>query len=639
VTPGRSAAWPGRAAGARCLAWLLLAAVVLLMPRTLSAQVSAPRMRAAAHPSEVEVGAYFTVQLIALVRSGERPPTNPRLRLPAGLALRGGPQIASRSEATLGAQPVVHTGIEATWRVEATRTGRFKIPSPSVEHGGRTYETNPMEVTVGPRGSRPPAPRSMDPFGLFPQLPFPHLQDFDDLLNPPAPPEPPSDPALALNAAPDASVFLRAMTDKTHAVVGEQVTLSIYQYSRTGAPDAVDVHEPNAPGFFQRQLLQPGSEQETRVAYVGGNPWRTELLRRIALFPLRTGRLEIGPMRASFAGFGLSRARGAAARQSNPLMVFVSDAPAEGRPVGFRPGDVGRFSLQASVEPRSIEAEGAVGVTVQLTGTGNLPITLPVPARAGVEWLEPEVREKLDVQNDRVAGSRTFRYVVRIHTPGRVNLGELALPYYDPDRKSYAVAQASLGQVMVTPSAAPTQHGSTDRDPFAAAGAVRPSLGTHEPSSTPLSDRMLFWLLLGGGPLTVLLLGGGSSALQKLGTRLRQSRTSPARQVSRALGEAREHSKAGDAASAASAAERAVHAALEASTGLRSRGVLRQQLPAALKDRGLDEQTANAVAELLERSEALRFEPGAEREAARELVAATEALTTRVMKKRVKVQG
>ena len=594
-----------------------------------------PRIRATAQPDEVEVGEMFAVSLIALVGRRDTAPVRPKLKLPPGLTLRAGPQVASRTEATLGSQPIVYQGIEATWHVEATRTGRFRVGPMTVEHKGRVFESNLVEVKVVARGAKPPR-NPVDPFGLLPQLPFGHIPGFnEDLLQPPTPPEPPSDPALALNAAPDSVVFLRSIVDKMQAVVGEQVTLSIYQYTRNGNAEAVDIHEPSAPDFFQRALVAPGTEQEPRIAYVGGNPWKAELLRKIALFPLRTGRLEIGPMRGSFAGFGLMRGRSSpvAARQSNPLMVTAVDPPADGRPVGFRAGDVGRFSLTTTVDPRTTEASGAVGVTVTVAGTGNLPLSLPVPARNGIEWLEPEVRERIEVQNDRVSGSRTFRYVVRIQTPGQVELGEIALPYYDPDRRAYDVAQAQLGRVMVTPSASPALSAAPENDPFEAVAGIRRSLGSSSGSSTPLGDRGAYWIVLAVGPLSVLMFGAGALAKRKLGTRWRSARDSLSRQGSLALRQAAQDSKAGKAKDAAAGIERAVHATIEMCTGLRSRGVLREELTRSLTDLGVAQPAADHAVEILAGCERVRFEPEAGADKLRDLIAACDTLRSELGRK------
>ncbi|MBI5537471.1 MAG: BatD family protein [Deltaproteobacteria bacterium] len=621
--------------------FLCVAMIVTLLagaPPVMAQGGEPPRIRASAQPNEVEVGEMFAVQLIALVGRREKQPVRPKLKLPPGLVLRAGPQVATRTEATLGSQPIVHSGIEATWHVEAARTGKFRIGPLTVEHDGRVFQSNLVDVKVVPRGSKPPQ-NPLDPFGLLPQLPFGRIPGInEDLLEPPTPPEPPSDPALAMNVAPDSSVFLRAIADKSQAVVGEQVTLSIYQYTRNGSAEAVEIHEPSTPDFFQRQLVQPGTEQEPRVAYVGGNPWKAELLRKIALFPLRSGRLEIGPMRGSFAGFGFMRGRGAAvaSRQSNPLAISVSDAPTEGRPVGFRAGDVGRFSLTATVDPRSIEASGAVGVTVSVAGTGNLPLTLPVPARTGVEWLEPEVRERIEVQNDRVSGARTFRYVVRIQTPGQVDLGEIALPFYDPDRRAYEVAQAQLGKVMVTPSTAPATSAAPEPDPFGTVAGIRRSLGPAPLASVPLSDRASYWIFLAAAPSSVLLFGAGAFAKRKLTGRWRSARDSLARQISQALRQAKQECKNGKYVDAAAAIERALHASIESSTGLRSRGVLRERLAETLIELGVDAAAARTAVEVLDGCERVRFEPDADSQAVRALIDSCESISGKLSPKRAR---
>lgn len=65
-------------------------------------------------------------------------------------------------------------------------------------------------------------------------------------------------------------------------------------------------------------------------------------------------------------------------------------------------GDVGVYSLQASVDPKTVQAGGSVAVTAVLRGTGNLPTSLRLPERNGVQWLEPEIREAIDTGGDDV---------------------------------------------------------------------------------------------------------------------------------------------------------------------------------------------------------------------------------------------
>ena len=102
---------------------------------------------------------------------------------------------------------------------------------------------------------------------------------------------------------------------------------------------------------------------------------------------------------------------------------------------------------------------------------------------------------------------------------------------------------------------------------------------------------------------------------RRLGARLQQSRSSLSRRLADAVREARAAARKGDPAAAASAVDRSIHAAIEATTGLRSRGVLRPQL-------------------LEHRCERVRFDPDAAAGVARELVDEGVALVSRLSRQR-----
>ncbi|MEO7328020.1 MAG: hypothetical protein ABI193_05545, partial [Minicystis sp.] len=57
------------------------------------------------------------------------------------------------------------------------------------------------------------------------------------------------------------------------------------------------------------------------------------------------------------------------------------------------------------------------------------------------------------------------------------------------------------------------------------------------------------------------------------------------------------------------AVERSIHLAIDAATGLKSRGVLLADLPAELEERGLSEALAGEVGEALAACETIRFDP------------------------------
>ncbi|PIE05265.1 MAG: hypothetical protein CSA75_05665, partial [Sorangium cellulosum] len=314
-----------------------------------------------------------------------------------------------------------------------------------------------------------------------------------------------TDPELAMTYEPSPLVFLRAMVDKKSALLGEQVTLSIYQYHCSSSIQRLEVHEPAASDFLQYPILDPTEEPASRYAEVGGSTWNVRLIRKVALFALRTGELTIDPMIVKYRGRGLPHR---AERKTKRLQITVHEAPAKGRPLGFQSGDVGRFALNARVDPRNVEQGGAVSVTVKVQGSGNLPSSLTMPSAKGIEWLDPEVSANIEAVQGKIRGERIFKYLARLTTPGKIDLGELQLPYYDPERHRYETTRAKLGQVTVRENPqAPAKKAKYDR--FAALGGPRRIL-TETPSKTSyLTDRWYFWLVIMASPLSVTLAAAG----------------------------------------------------------------------------------------------------------------------------------
>jgi hypothetical protein len=603
--------------------WFLLVAAVLsvlLWPVSRAlAQREPPRISASIDASEVEVGEPFSISLNVTVQSGSPEPTDPRLVLPPGMT-PSAPSISSQTEISfVNGRLSRRSGITATWRIVAAREGTFTIDGPSIAYSGERLRSNALRVTVSPAGAAvrsrrgggvgaPQIQNPFDPFGMFPRLP----NAFDS----PLPVEPilpeTSNPDLLLDAPLDQTVFLRAIAAPKEAVVGEQVTLGVYLYDRGGALDVTEPREPSAPDFFRRDLISPTSQPDPERVTIAGTVWRVRLLFQTALFALRAGDLELGPARATIAPAGRARAgRGAMVRESLPIKVHAIEPPSRGRPTGYEVGDVGAFALSAVVEPRSTEVGAAVAVNITLSGTGNVPRAVRIPLKASLEWLEPQTREALDADKGKIRGSRTFSYVVRPKSAGDIDLGEVTLPFWNPEKKSYETARARLGKIKVAPNtaAAAGAEPTVLHDPWSSIGAVRASLGTFPRPRPNLTDRAGFWLLLFTAPLAVVsgsLLGRGARLARG---RLLARRQSPARAVEQALGQARAALARNDTATVASALDRALHLAIQAATGIRARGLLLQDVPAALEAAGLARDLSNEVRDVLSDIEVSRFRP------------------------------
>jgi hypothetical protein len=333
-------------------------------------------------------------------------------------------------------------------------------------------------------------------------------------------------------------------------------------------------------------------------------------LRELPMFPLHAGTLRAGNMKMGFAGRGYPPAPtgGALMRESNWVNLVVTEPPLDGRPAGYKIGDVGEYHLEANVEPRQVLAGESISVVAKLSGIGNVPFKLQTPESRGVEWLEPALTEKMEAPGGIVQGTRTFSYVVRLTEPGKIELGEVSLPYYDPKRHAYAVARAKLGEVEVkpNPNAAKSKVEPKPNDRLAGVLQARDTLGSTPAAQKPLSDRPGFWAALLFAPLGVVFAGGALSLASRARARLRERGASLGAQLETALREARELS-ARDVQGSVAAVERALFLAIEIKLNLKARAILKSELCTALVQRGLPSARADALAQILEDCDTLRF--------------------------------
>jgi hypothetical protein len=135
----------------------------------------------------------------------------------------------------------------------------------------------------------------------------------------------------------------------------------------------------------------------------------------------------------------------------------------------------------------------------------------------------------------------------------------------------------------------------------------RAALGPAARKPWHLADRGGFWLLLAVGPMTVLAITGGGRALQRVRGRWSARKLERASGPQAAVREAARAVEAGEHGAAASAIERAIYVAIERRTGLKARGILREDLAADLASRGITGEHADEIVRLLGDCDALRF--------------------------------
>jgi len=590
-------------------AWLLaLACFVLLLPRL--ARADDPEMSASVDTQHLGVGEIM--RLSVRVASSHGQPGHPSPGTTTGFTVIGTSSSPSQQVTITNGRMTSQRGLDVAWSLRADKAGTWMVGPVSVQIGAQTYRAGPIRITVAPAGQGPPraAPDPYDPFGAVD--PLQHL--LDSLNGQPQPQAYPTDPKLAMDAARGTVAFLHATTDITSAVVGQQVTVSMYLYTDPNArdPGMVDVHEATAADFVKRPLFEDdNSDHNVSRALVDGHVYLVRLLRRWALFPIKAGDLTVSAMDLTLQR---NRSTGDPKRESEVLTIHVTEPPTDHRPPGYMLGDVGSFTLSSDVTPRDIEEDSAIGVTLTLSGTGNLPAMITPPAEAGLEWLPPEVHEKVGgTKGDKFGGSRTFAYVVRIHKTGDVSLGLIHIPFWDPTANKYDVARANLGVVTVHPRTTPKPTADQAPDPFAALPDVRTQMGGTLPAARHLAEdrASLFWLALGATPFSFVFFAAASSLVSRVRERRESIAASPETELKTKLSAAERAARTDDARVLSAATARALEAATVVYANVLVRDARGGEAARRLVDAGVAEELAGKVESLLADCEAARFSPDA----------------------------
>ncbi len=544
------------------------------------------------------------------------------------------------------------------------KLGKLTIAPSTLHADGQKHATKALTVTVRPGSLAPP--QAQAPGGSRRgRVPDP----FADLFGPGGRGGPGGAPGGGINPfggfpepeipRTDSDLFVRTYLDTKEAYVGQQVTMTVYLFSRVDVASVERVTFPQLEGFWSEDIDSPTnltSEQRT----INGVSYRAYLLKRKALFPTRAGTLEIEPVQAEvttgflFAGHKVSR-------KGNTIALEVKPLPS-GSPDGFTPTNVGRWKLSMDVTPQEITLGDPLTVRVFLEGRGNVK-NVPVPrvvAPPSFRVYEPTTTDKVTTRSGAYGGRRTQEYVVMPSQTGTFTLPELTFPFFNPETRQYETARTEPITVKVNPPAGGAQDTLAGNGATGATGTgsgATDGIGGPKNLLTPDGIHPLRHVGPGMGSLVtqgpppwregwflpvVLSPLGLWAALGLIGlarTRLGKEdagavRRKQAKAARRRLSEAEKLRVSGSAEAFFAEVERSVHALLQARFGEPFSGLTHASLEARLANKGVPEETSKKVRSVLETCELGRYAPGAADMAARERLledaeAALEALERR----------
>lgn len=344
------------------------------------------------------------------------------------------------------------------------RSGTFRFRPARVRQGRQRYQTQPFTILV-----RKPSESIKE-----------ETSDLPDKI------------------IPTGTTFLVPVLSSSQVMLGQQVTLSYYLFSRY-SETVSRAQPPPLVSFEVAPLHALQMIRFQRKRRLQGRIYKVGLALRYALFPRKTGTLRIAPMSLWIQRDG-SQGQQQERIQSRSLRVEVTEPPTKNNRT---PRWIGRFKIRSQPKTIKLASFAPAPWTVCLRGVGNL---------TQGRFPKPKLPKELVVHFTRrrflpsphptlLKGEVCTTYYIRAKQPGSYILQGFNVLTYDPWRKSHIQLESGPLKLEVTPVSAwkpgqvkepnndtPTQPKDKDKD--------RPSKS---------SPSLLWGLSMGGGAAALFL--------------------------------------------------------------------------------------------------------------------------------------
>jgi hypothetical protein len=303
----------------------------------------------------------------------------------------------------------------------APSVGKYTIASATVEYKGQKFKTEPIQITAVKGASKPKEEKRGTEV---------NTQEIADNL------------------------FIRAIVDKNRAFIGEQITVTYKLYTRLNIAAQMSISKlPQYVGFWSEEI-ETARTLEFTTEIVNGKRFNVAVLKRAALFPTQSGKLEVTPFELtvpievrrnrnldnfwdSFFDDPFNRQIYEYKAKSNSISVEVLQLPESEKPASFN-GAVGKFDISASIDREEVKVNEPINLKIKISGSGNISL-LQAPyfeLPAGFEKYEPKVNEEIN-RGARISGTKTYEYLIIPRAAGTREINPIEFSYFEPNSKKY----------------------------------------------------------------------------------------------------------------------------------------------------------------------------------------------------------
>lgn len=436
----------------------------------------------------------------------------------------------------------------------------------------------------------------------------------------------PSD-QMTVDDVADESLHLVAEVSKTNPFLNEAVSVvyKLYVSPSISVSNYRPLDNPKYNNFWSQDI--PVSIRNAKNGTYKGKSYRYVILKRVVLYPQKTGKLDIEPLsldvtvdvptnkRDFFGGRIYSQTNKTVS--AGKRIIEVKPLPSNGKPADFS-GAVGDFDFSVTTSKNRLNASESLQAVVEVNGKGNLKLfQLPEPnLPSSLEVYEPEFNEKVRTTLSGSQGKVSNSYTVVPAFRGKYPIPPVTFSYFNPKTERYITL--SSDEIVINVLEGPANGVSTtmptaaNRQTVVATGdqfnfiKIRPNLTAIGSRYFVGTARFWIWLLL---PLILIpiaiLLRKKREAIagDVVGNKIRKANRLARKYLSTA------RKALGEKDSFYVALEKGLHNYLKAKLKIETSEFSKDKIDSLLTQKGVDLGTKDGFIALLKNCEMARYSP------------------------------
>ncbi|MFV8356685.1 BatD family protein [Flavobacterium sp. XS1P32] len=307
--------------------------------------------------------------------------------------------------------------------------GTFVLKGAAIEFNGATYKTAPVKITVTEATEEPRDPNNSE-----------------------------------INT--DENLYLVADVSKGNPYINEPITV-VYKlyFGNIGISNLGESSKPKYNDFWSQniEIKQPVAEE----GMFKGQNFRFIVLKKVVLYPQKSGKLKIEPLTLSVDVQLPTNRRDMFGRMvltettkkvsAGAKTINVKPLPEVGKPEDFS-GAVGSFDFKVTPSKTTLKHDESLDLVVSVSGKGNLKLfSLPKPVVPNaLEMYEAVHSEQVNTPLSGMAGKIADSYTIVPQYKGIYPIKPIKFTYFDLDTKSYKTLSSPEILINVIDGPSPT---------------------------------------------------------------------------------------------------------------------------------------------------------------------------------------